>query len=52
MSKKQTLEELMQDFRFHKNPILNWAFGQSHYLYHTFLKLIGPDIGRVISCLT
>ena len=38
MSQKQTLEELMQDFRFHKNPILNWAFGQSNYLYNTFLN--------------
>jgi hypothetical protein len=38
MNQKQTLEELMQDFRFHKNPILNWAFGQSNYLYHTFLN--------------
>jgi hypothetical protein len=38
MSQKQTLQELMQDFRFHKNPILNWAFGQSNYLYHTFLN--------------
>jgi len=38
MSKRQSLEELMQDFRFHKNPILNWAFGQSNYLYHTFLN--------------
>ena len=38
MNQKQTLEELIQDFRFHKNPILNWAFGQSNYLYHTFLN--------------
>jgi len=38
MSQKQTFEEMMQSFRFHKNPILNWAFGQSNYLYHTFLN--------------
>jgi hypothetical protein len=38
MSQKQTFEELMRSFRFHKNPILNWAFGQSNYLYHTFLN--------------
>jgi hypothetical protein len=38
MNQKQTLEQLMQGFRFHKNPILNWAFGQSNYLYHTFLN--------------
>jgi hypothetical protein len=38
MSQKETLEELMRSFRFHKNPILNWAFGQCNYLYHTFLN--------------
>lgn len=38
MSQKQTLEELMQSFRFHKNPILNWVLGNNNYLYHTFLN--------------
>jgi hypothetical protein len=38
MSQKQTFEELMRSFRFHKNPILNWAFAESNYLYHTFLN--------------
>ena len=38
MSQKQTFEEMMESFRFHKNPILNWAFGQSNYLYHTYLN--------------
>jgi len=38
MSQKQTFEEVMESFRFHKNPILNWAFGQSNYLYHTYLN--------------
>lgn len=38
MSQKQTFEEIMQNFRFHKNPILNWTFSQSNYLYHTFLN--------------
>jgi len=38
MNQKQTFEEMMQSFRFHKNPILNWAFGQSNYLYHTYLN--------------
>jgi len=38
MSKKETFEELMRSFRFHKNPILNWAFAESNYLYHTFLN--------------
>lgn len=38
MSERKTFEELMRSFRFHKNPILNWAFGQSNYLYHTYLN--------------
>jgi hypothetical protein len=38
MSQKQTFEELMRSFRFHKNPILNWAFAESNYLYHTFVN--------------
>ena len=38
MSKKETFEELMRSFRFHKNPILTWAFAESNYLYHTFLN--------------
>jgi len=38
MSQKQTFEEMMQSFRFHKNPILNWTFSHSNYLYHTFLN--------------
>jgi hypothetical protein len=38
MSQKQTFEELMRSFRFHKNPILNWIFSESNYLYHTFLN--------------
>ena len=38
MSQKQTFEELMKSFRFHKNPILNWVLGNNNYLYHTFLN--------------
>ena len=38
MSERKTFEELMRSFRFHKNPILNWAFAESNYLYHTFLN--------------
>jgi hypothetical protein len=38
MSQKQTFEELMRSFRFHKNPILNWVFAECNYLYHTFLN--------------
>lgn len=39
MSQKQTFEELMRSFRFHKNPILNWVLGNNNYLYHTFLNI-------------
>jgi len=38
MSQKQTFEEMMENFRYHKNPILNWIFGESNYLHHTFLN--------------
>jgi hypothetical protein len=38
MSQKQTFEEMMQSFRFHKNPILNWVLGNNNYLHHTFLN--------------
>ena len=38
MSQKQTFEELMRSFRFHKNPILNWVLGNNNYLYHTFIN--------------
>jgi len=38
MSKRQTLEELMQDFRFHKNPILNWVLCESNYWCYNFLN--------------
>ena len=38
MSERKTFEELMRSFRFHKNPILNWVFAESNYLYHTFLN--------------
>lgn len=38
MNDRKSLEELMQSFRFHKNPILNWVLGNNNYLYHTFLN--------------
>jgi len=38
MSQKQTLEELMRGFRFHKNPILNWFLGEANYWYHSILN--------------
>jgi len=38
MSQKETFEEMMQSFKFHKNPILNWVLGNNNYLYYTFLN--------------
>ena len=38
MNQKQTLEELMRSFRFHKNPILNWFLGEVSYYSHTYLN--------------
>jgi hypothetical protein len=38
MNERQTLEELMRSFRFHKNPILNWVFGEVNYYSHIFLN--------------
>jgi len=39
MSQKQTFEELMRSFRFHKNPILNWFLGEVSYYFHTYLNV-------------
>jgi len=39
MSQKQTFEELMRSFRFHKNPILNWFLGEVNYYSHTYLNV-------------
>jgi hypothetical protein len=39
MSQKQTFEELMRSFRFHKNPILNWFLGEVSYYSHTYLNV-------------
>ena len=39
MSQKQTFEELMRSFRFHKNPILNWFLGEVSYYSHTYLNI-------------
>jgi hypothetical protein len=39
MSQKQTFEELMRSFRFHKNPILNWFLGELSYYSHTYLNV-------------
>jgi hypothetical protein len=39
MNQKQTFEELMRSFRFHKNPILNWFLGEVSYYSHTYLNV-------------
>ncbi len=39
MSQKQTFEELMRSFRFHKNPILNWFLGEVSYYSHTYFNV-------------
>ena len=39
MSDRQTLEELMRSFRFHKNPILNWFLKEFNYYSHTYLNV-------------
>ena len=39
MSQKQTFEELMRSFRFHKNTILNWFLGELSYYSHTYLNV-------------
>ena len=39
MSQKQTFEELMRSFRFHKNPIINWFLGEVNYYSHTYLNV-------------
>ena len=39
MSQRQTFEELMRSFRFHKNPILNWFLGEVNYYSHTYLNV-------------
>jgi hypothetical protein len=39
MSQRQTFEELMRSFRFHKNPIINWFLGEVNYYSHTYLNV-------------
>lgn len=39
MSDRQTLEELMRSFKFHKNPILNWFLKEANYYFHTYLNV-------------
>jgi hypothetical protein len=39
MSQRQTFEELMRSFRFHKNPIINWFLTEVNYYSHTYLNV-------------
>ena len=39
MNERQTLDELMRSFRFHKNPILNWILTETNYFSHTYLNV-------------
>lgn len=39
MSQRQSFDELMRSFKFHKNPILNWFLGEFNYYSHTYLNL-------------
>lgn len=39
MSDRQTLEELMRSFKFHKNPILNWFLKEFNYYSHTYFNV-------------
>ena len=39
MNERQTLDELMRSFKFHKNPILNWIYGEVNYFSYAYLNL-------------
>ncbi|NBP57832.1 hypothetical protein EBU71_15100 [bacterium] len=39
MNERQTLDELMRSFKFHKNPILNWIYSEFNYFSHTYLNV-------------
>jgi len=39
MNERQTLDELMRSFRFHKNPILNWIYSEFNYFSYTYLNV-------------
>jgi len=39
MNERQTLEELMRSFKFHKNPILNWFLKEFNYYSHTYFNV-------------
>lgn len=39
MNERQSLDELMRSFKFHKNPILNWFLGEFNYYSHTYFNV-------------
>lgn len=39
MNERQSLDELMRSFKFHKNPILNWFLGEVNYYSHTYFNV-------------
>lgn len=39
MNERQSFDELMRSFKFHKNPILNWFLGEFNYYSHTYLNV-------------
>lgn len=39
MNERQSFDELMRSFKFHKNPILNWVLSEYNYYSHTYLNL-------------
>lgn len=39
MNERQSLDELMRSFKFHKNPILNWFLKEFNYYSHTYFNV-------------
>ena len=39
MNERQTLDELMRSFKFHKNPILNWIYSEFNYFSYAYLNV-------------
>jgi len=39
MNERQSLDELMRSFKYHKNPILNWFLKEFNYYSHTYLNV-------------
>lgn len=39
MSERKNIKDMMKDFRFHKNPILNWFLGEANFYSHSYIDL-------------